>query len=98
MLCIALLGGCVSHYGAATIVSEPPGAQVINADDGTVVGVTPLTTVWKDASSKRQYVILKLEKPGYELNLSHFWLSMRHTSESSAKNDSQLIKVVMDAK
>jgi len=48
MLRIVLLGGCVSHYSAATIVSEPPGVQVINADDGTVFGVTSLATAWDD--------------------------------------------------
>lgn len=95
-MCIFLLSNlsaCASHYGAATIISEPPGADVINTENGSTIGKTPLTAHWKDSSSNRQYVALRIKKQGYESNLSHFWLSMRHVSKSSATEEPQMINV-----
>lgn len=93
-----ILMGCSQHYGAAKIVSTPAGAEVINLDDGTIIGVTPLTTWWKDTSSNRQYVALRVRKPGFEEKISHFWLSMRHSSLEKAKDNSQLVEIVLTEK
>lgn len=95
---ISVLAGCASHYGAAKIITQPAGAEVINSDDGTVIGVTPLTTWWKDSSKSRQYVALRIKKPGFEERVSHFWLSMRHKSEASAVNNPQLVEIVLTEK
>lgn len=98
LLLLLLLSGCASRYGAATIMSEPSGAEVINTEDGNTIGVTPLTLSWKDSSSNRQYVALRIKKSGYEPNLSHFWLSMRHRTEHSAKMAPQEINVILEKK
>ncbi len=95
---ISLLAGCASHYGAAKIVSQPAGAEVINLDDGSVIGVTPLTTWWKDSNDSRQYIALRIKKPGFEEKISHFWLSMRHKSESSARENPQLVEMILTEK
>jgi len=40
-LCL-LVSACGTHHGAARIVSIPTGAKVVNIDDGSIVGTTPL--------------------------------------------------------
>ncbi|MFT5573109.1 MAG: hypothetical protein ACI9FR_002042 [Cryomorphaceae bacterium] len=96
-VCLAL-SACASHYGAARIVSEPPGAEVINLDDGTVIGITPLTYWWKDGSGNRQHIPIRLKKAGYYEKVSSFWLSMRHNSQSSAANNPDLVEIAMQKK
>lgn len=84
---------CASHYGAAHIVSQPAGAEVINSDDGSVLGVTPLTAWWKDGNNNRQNVILRFKKDGYYEKVTAFWLSMQHGSIENAKANKQLFEV-----
>jgi len=93
-----VLSACSAHYGAAKIVSSPPGAEVINLDDGTVIGKTPVTMRWKNSSKERQHIPLRLKKDGYYEKVSSFWLSMRHSSESAAKENPQLVEVIMQKK
>ena len=85
--------GCTSRYGAVTLNSIPSGAEVLNADTEEVIGTTPLTVIMKDTSSTRQYIALKLKKQGYQTDISHFWLSMRHKSESAARNNPKTVDV-----
>lgn len=96
IICVTLMNGCASHYGAVTITTEPAGVEVINAEDDSVLGITPLTTIWKDSSRNRQYVALKLRKQGYEPEISHFWLNMRHTSKESAKKGAKVVRVELN--
>ncbi len=98
IISVILIGGCASHYGAVTIMTEPAGVEVINAEDDSVLGTTPLTTIWKDSSRNRQYVALKLRKQGYQQEISHFWLNMRHTSKESAKEDAKIVQVALKEK
>ena len=93
IFCLLALSACASRYGAVTITTIPAGAEVIDADTDKVLGVTPLTTLWKDTSATRQYVALRLKKQGYETDLSHFWLSMRHKSEAAAREEPKRINV-----
>jgi len=93
-----LLSACGAHYGAALIVSEPPGAEVINTEDNTVVGITPITHYWKDGSGTRQYIALRLKLDGHYEKISSFWLSMRHKTQSDAIESAQLVEVAMDKK
>jgi len=72
-LCISL-SACASHYGAAFITSNPPGAQVINTDDGTTLGVTPTTVWWKESSANRQYIAVRFRKDGFYEKVDSFWL------------------------
>ncbi|NND00078.1 MAG: hypothetical protein HKN85_07850 [Gammaproteobacteria bacterium] len=99
ILCLSLLlSACASHYGAARIVSTPPGAEVVSGEDGSSLGVTPTTVVWKDSSSNRQHLILRFQKEGYYEKVSSFWLSMRHATMEQAEEDSDLVEVVLQKK
>lgn len=91
---LALVSGC-SHYGAAQINSVPAGAEVLNIDDGTVLGVTPTKVWWKDDNSNRQYISVRLKKDGYYDKVASFWLSMRHSSQQEALNNVQNVEVNM---
>lgn len=87
--------GCSTHYGAAKIVSLPAGAEVISDSDGTVLGVTPTTVWWQDSSGNRKQPILRIKKDGYYEKVSSFWLSMRHKNLEDARNNPQLVEVVL---
>ena len=89
---LTILSGC-AHYGAAQIVSMPSGAEVINLDDGTLLGVTPATAWWKDSGASRKNITVRFKKPGYKDKVTQFWLSMRHTSQVKALAEPQLIEV-----
>lgn len=91
-LCISL-SACASHYGAAYITSNPPGAEVISLDDGTTLGVTPTTVWWKEPSGDNQHKALRLKKDGYYEKVSSFWLSMRHSNIDEATENSTLVEV-----
>lgn len=93
-ICLSL-SACGAHYGAARFVSDPPGAEVINLDDGTVIGVTPVTMYWKDSSGTRQHLPIRLKKGGYYEKVSSFWLSMRHDSQKEAIENAQLVEIKM---
>jgi len=93
-ICLTL-SACGAHYGAAKFVSDPPGAEVTNADDGTVIGITPVTMFWKDSSGKRQHPAIRLKKDGYHEKISSFWLSMRHKNQEDAIENAQLVEVKM---
>ena len=92
------LSACASHYGAAHVISNPPGAEIIDAQDGSSLGVTP-TTIWrKDSSGHRQQVVLRYEKEGYRDKVSPFWLSMRHKSKEAAEQDPTTVEVNLEQK
>jgi hypothetical protein len=95
VLILLAISGC-SHYGAARIVSIPSGAEVINLDDGTLLGVTPATVWWQDKGGSRKNVTVRFKKPGYKDKVSQFWLSMRHSSQAKALAEPQLIEVVIE--
>lgn len=86
---------CASHYGAAKIVSSPPGAQVISAGDGSVIGTTPMTYRWKNANGNRETIIVKLKKAGYYEKTSSFWLDMRATNLRTALAAPHLVEIEM---
>lgn len=95
---LSLLTGCVgSKYGSAYIVSTPPGAEVINMDDGTTLGITPLKQVWRD-EGKRKFVNIQLDKSGYKDKTTSFWLTLKHGTRKSAINDPQFVEVILDPK
>ena len=89
------LSGCASYYGAASITSEPAGAEVINLNDGTLLGVTPVTVRWKKDDAVRQHITLRLRKDGYYEKVVPFWLSMRHKSQAEAMQAAQSVEAAM---
>jgi len=99
LLSFALVSAaCSTHYGAAKIVSNPPGAEVISDEDGTIIGTTPTTAWWKDSSSRRKNIILRFKKDGYYEKVTPFWLSMRHKNLKDAQSATQLVEVVLDSR
>lgn len=82
-----------SHYGAARISSVPAGAEVINIDTGTVLGVTPTKVWWESGSGKKQFINVRLRKNGFYDKLATFWLSMRHSSSEDALKNAQKVEV-----
>jgi hypothetical protein len=98
ILVLISLSACASHYGAARITSIPAGAEVVSGEDGSSLGVTPTTVLWKEGSDNRQHLILRLQKDGYYEKVSSFWLHMRHSSATDAKNDPDLVEVVLKKK
>jgi len=96
-LCVSvLLSGCVvesSPYGAAQIVSDPPGAEVVNTQDGSTLGTTPLEHVWETEEGKSEYFMFNVSKPGYEDKITAFFVNPRYDSEDSALENPQKIEV-----
>ncbi len=92
IICVTL-SACASHYGAATINSNPSGAEVINIEDGTVLGVTPFTTWWKGPNGNRQHIAVRFKKEGYYEKVETFWLSMRQNSADSALEEPSFVEV-----
>jgi hypothetical protein len=91
------LSACASsaHYGAAKIMSIPAGAEVIS-EQGTVLGVTPLTSWWTDKSDNQKQLLLRFSKDGYLEKVGSFGLSMHHQSQPDAIQNPQKIEVQMD--
>ncbi|MBL4674322.1 MAG: hypothetical protein JKX81_18825 [Arenicella sp.] len=97
-MCVALalsISACASYYGAAKIVSSPSGAQVISANDGSVIGTTPMTFRWKNTNGNRETIIVKLKKIGYYEKTSSFWLEMRARNLKTALAAPQLVEIEM---
>ena len=92
------LSACASHYGAAQIVSTPAGAEVVSGEDGSSLGVTPTTVIWKEGSSNRQHLILRFEKDGYYEKVSSFWLHMGHSTSAKAEQSPDLVEVILQRK
>lgn len=93
-----LIGACSTHYGAARIISDPPGAELYSEEDGTIVGTTPTTAWWKDGKSRRKNIVLRFKKDGYYEKVTPFWLSMRHKNLKDAQANAQLVEVVLNSR
>lgn len=92
--CVSL-SACASHYGAATIVSSPAGAQIISDEDGSLLGVTPATVWWKEDNQQRKYRVVRLRKEGYREKVASFWLSMSHSSLKKAQKSPTSVQEVL---
>ena len=92
------LSGCATYYGATRIQSVPSGAQVIDMEDGSIVGVTPTLYLRKDNSDLRQTIIIRFKKDGYYDKTSSFWMEMRLTSAEDAKKNSALVEIELQDK
>ena len=99
LLSVVFLGGCAgTRHGAANITSVPAGAEVINMDDDTLLGVTPVKVWWSEPGARRKFVNIRLHKKGFRDKTTFFWLSLRHSDKKSAMQDPQLVKVRMSDK
>lgn len=93
----ALLAACAEApnepYGAARIVSEPVGANVVNLKDSVTLGTTPLDHVWQTEDGKAEYIQLVLSMPGHADTVTSFWINPRHGSSEEAAENPQAITV-----
>ena len=99
LLATGLLGaaGC-SSYGAARIQSIPPGAEVVNLEDDSLLGTTPVLVHWKTDRQESRLITVRFQKQGYAKKVTAFWVNMRHASRDSAENDPQDVKVELEEK
>lgn len=90
-----LLTGCANH-GAALIHTEPSGAEVVNLEDDTVLGVTPVKVWWREGTEKRKFVNIRVQKDGYRDKTSSFWVTLRHSTKEGALAEPQYVEIKMD--
>lgn len=90
-----VLAGC-SYHGAAFIQSQPSGAEVVNVDDDTVLGVTPFKVWWREDSQDKKRINVRLQKEGFRDKVTSFWVTLRHSSKSEALGEPQHVEVTLD--
>lgn len=96
-LAVLLLSvGCVSYHGAARIESQPSGAQVVDLEEDTVLGITPIDVWWRDAEEQRKFINIRVQRRGYRDKTTSFWLNLRHRSKRSALADPALISIKLE--
>ena len=86
------ISGC-SSYGAARLISEPPGAEVVNLEDDSLLGTTPVMIHWKNDREESKLITVRFHKDGYDDKVTAFWVNMRHSSRAKAENEPQPVKV-----
>ena len=89
------MAGC-SYHGAVFIASEPAGAEVVNIDDDTVLGITPVKVWWREKSNERMRVNVRLQKDGFRDKVTSFWVTLRHSDKDSALEDPNHVEVKLD--
>jgi len=96
---VLLLGisGCAS-YGAAKIQSVPPGAEVVNLEDDSLLGTTPVMVHWKNDREESKLITVRFHKSGFDDKVTAFWVNMRHSSKANAEKEPQTVKVEMKKK
>jgi len=92
---VVALSGCAT-YGAANIQSSPQGAEVVNLEDDSVLGLTPVTVWWKGDSANSRYVNIRLQKPGFRDKVTAFWVNMRHSSRDDAMSEPVQVQVNLE--
>ena len=95
MIMIGCSAPATTHYGSASIVSEPPNANVVNLKDGSAIGTTPLKYTWESDARDEEYIQLKLAAPGYADQVTSFFLNSRYESKDDAEKSPKAIKVNM---
>ena len=95
LLASFLLSAC-AHHGAADIRTQPPGAEVVDAKTGTIMGVTPVKVWWKEGSETRKFVNIRIQKEGYQDKTSSFWVTLRHATRQGALDNAQSVEMALD--
>lgn len=95
----AMLSGCAAiglggkHYGAVNFYSEPAGAEVVNLQDDTNLGTTPVAVWWESNDSKPIHVTVEFRKQGYKEKITSFWVNTRHGSIKEAVDNAKPMKI-----
>ncbi|PIE57210.1 MAG: hypothetical protein CSA34_00075 [Desulfobulbus propionicus] len=87
--------GCARKktYGAIEVVTDPPGAEVIDLKDDTHKGRTPVKVVWEGEQGRPEYVTLQMRKKGYREEITSVWVNTRHKSREAAMTNPQPVTV-----
>ncbi|MEM7193676.1 MAG: hypothetical protein AAF402_01915 [Pseudomonadota bacterium] len=97
MLAICLLlSACGAHHGAALIQTVPTGVEVVNMDDDTVIGITPVKVWYKEDEEQRKFVNIRLQKDGYRDKTASFWVTLRHSNQGDALTNPQFVEVELE--
>jgi hypothetical protein len=88
--------GCSKHYGAALMKSDPPGAEVVDLSDDSLIGITPVKAWWKTGDDSRKFVNIRFQKDGYRDKTMSFWLNTRHASREDAVAKPQLVETSLE--
>lgn len=96
LLLLATLGGCVTKYGAAKITTDPPGAEVVNLGDDSLIGVTPVKLLIGEEAQARKSINIRVQKDGYRDKTTAFWVTLRHNTREEALEQAQDINVKLD--
>ncbi len=94
---LSAVSGC-SSYGAARIQSIPAGAEVVNLEDDSLLGTTPVMIHWKNDREESKLITVRFHKSGYDDKVTAFWVNMRHSSRTDAEKDAQPVKVELKPK
>lgn len=84
LLLISSSGCSMQQYGAVKFTSTPPGAEVVNLKDDTVLGTTPVRVLWKGSAGSSEKVVVQFRKKGYFEKIIAVWVNKRHNNETNA--------------
>ncbi len=97
---VFFLAGCAEvenpPFAAAEIISSPPGAEVVNVKDNSILGTTPFKYAWETEAGKEEYIIVSLRKSGYEDTITTFFVNPRYDSDDAAMENPQVVEVTLD--
>lgn len=96
ILALAASGCASTHYGAAVMKSDPPGAEVVDLSDDSLIGITPVTAWWNTAGEERRFINIRFQKDGYRDKTMSFWLNARHGSRQEALAIPQVIETRLE--
>jgi len=91
------VSGCAS-YGAAKVQSVPTGAEVVNLEDDSLLGTTPVMLHWKNDREESKLITVRFRKLGFDDKVTAFWVNMRHGTRDDAEKNAQPIKVELKSK
>lgn len=96
VLLVGTLSACGSHYGVALIQSKPEGAQVVDLEDDSILGITPVRVTWTESNSERKFINIRTQKEGYNDKTAAFWISLKHRSKKKAMSEPQFVEVKLE--
>lgn len=85
-------------FGAAEFVTTPPGADVIDLKDNSMLGTTPFKYVLETEEGNAEYVTVKITKPGYADKTYSFFIHPQYMDEEGALQNPQSIEVNLQQK
>ena len=91
--------GCstaTKKYGSVKINSSPEGAEVINLEDDSNFGLTPVNVSFGGKADTAKYVTIQLRKPGYKDRITSFWVNRRHKTQAEADDNAIDISVELE--